>query len=774
VRLGIRSIRAKIQLAIALTSAGVVLLLAALLVLTQYSSAKRDLVRNLRTLSQVVADSVAAPLAFDAPDEAKEALQSVRALPGLASVAIERPDGTLFLHQTYAGHRPVVFPRFSPHSADFIWRDDTVLVPAPIVLDGQVRGTLWMASDLAVFRAHIREIISWGIYLYVLAAVLSGLVAWLLQRVITRPILELAHTTARITREGPSSVRARKRADDEIGALVDSLNQMLDHIADQAAKLHDRERCYRTLFSQAANAVFLEDGLHRVLEANQTAEALFKQNQGTLVGRSTTVLFRTPGDFPSPEIGERETVLNAHACQPDGKTVPVEITVTGIEDAGRHLFLTSAVDITDRLRAQHLLEHARDELKRQVEAATAELREANESLHREMDDRRRLERQMMMSEKTKGLGLMAAGIAHDFNNLLQSILGNTDLLQHEEKALSEDGMISVGEIRNAARSAADLASQMLAYAGKSALRIQPLDLNAQLRNMTPLLEAAVPKNARGKLELAEGLPMIDADEGQVRQMVLNLVTNAAEALPASGGTYTIRTGERHCDQEFLRHTILHEDLPSGRYLSISVSDDGCGLEPGAVDRIFDPFFSTKFAGRGLGLASVLGIIRAHRAAITVDSALGEGSTFTVYFPVSRSGGGVIEEHMPIADDWHGSGLAVVADDEEGVRHVARRMFRRIGFDVEVVESGEEALDICRARGGEVALYVLDMSMPGMGGVEAAREILALQPNAKIVLSSAYTRNQIEAEKGNLPIAGFLHKPYERGTLCEHLASILGD
>jgi signal transduction histidine kinase len=467
-------------------------------------------------------------------------------------------------------------------------------------------------------------------------------------------------------------------------------------------------------------------------------------------------------------------VSNAEGHLADGTRVPLEVTVTGIENAGRHLFLTSAVDITDRLRAQRSLEHSRDELRKQVAAATAELREANQNLQHEIDERRRLERQMMMSEKIKGLGLMAGGIAHDFNNLLQTILGNTDLVLIEEEGLSEEGKHSIGEIRTAARTAAGLASQMLAYAGKSALRIAPLHVNALVRSMTPLIEAAVPKSARCRYELADHLPMVDADEGQVRQLIMNLATNAAEALPPQGGAFTIRTGQRQCDQEFLRRTLLHEDLPSGRYLFVSVQDTGCGIEAGTVERIFDPFFSTKFAGRGLGLASVLGIVRAHRAAITVESTPGEGSTFTVYFPVTRSESAVLdEEPVAVTDDWQGQGHVLVADDEEGVRHVAKRMFQLLGFEVEVVENGEQAVEACRTRHDEIGFYVLDMSMPGIGGAEAARQILALAPDAHIILSSAYPREQVEAEKGALTVDGFLRKPYERNALRSQLATILG-
>jgi len=200
-----------------------------------------------------------------------------------------------------------------------------------------------------------------------------------------------------------------------------------------------------------------------------------------------------------------------------------------------------------------------------------------------------------------------------------------------------------------------------------------------------------------------------------------------------------------------------------------VQDTGCGIDPALLERIFDPFFSTKFAGRGLGLAGVLGIVRAHRAAIRVESTVGEGSTFTVFFPISAAGPAIADEPLAVGESWRGDGLVVVADDEEGVRHVVKRLLRLLGFQVEVVEDGEEAVAICRQRQQDVRLYILDVSMPGIGGVEAARQILAIDPAARVVLSSAYGRERVANSLAGLPTLGFLRKPYERESLRTQLA-----
>jgi CheY-like chemotaxis protein len=191
-----------------------------------------------------------------------------------------------------------------------------------------------------------------------------------------------------------------------------------------------------------------------------------------------------------------------------------------------------------------------------------------------------------------------------------------------------------------------------------------------------------------------------------------------------------------------------------------------------IERIFDPFFSTKFAGRGLGLAGVLGIVRAHRAAIMVDRMPGEGSTFTVYFLTTAAAPALAEEPPASTRDWRGEGLVLVADDEEGVRHVAKRMFRLLGFQVEIVADGTQAVEFCRQRHRDVRLYILDVTMGCLGGVEAARQILAIDPNARIVLSSAYGIERVQGVLGGLRILGFLRKPYERDSLRDQLASLL--
>ena len=635
-----RTMKAKIQLAISLTCAIIVLVTVTTLLLVQYSDARRELVQQLHTLARTAADGLAAPVAFDAPDEARETLRTLRSIPDLRCVAIARPDGTVFLHQSFGQHDPTMFPARAPANGR-LWQRDQVLVAADIGLDERSHGTLWIACGLESFRTSVRRIIVMGAYLYVLATVVAFLAAWLLQRAITRPILELAATADRITREGPSSIRAEKRTDDETGLLVDSFNHMLDHIADQSRRLEDRERCYRTLFAQAAGAVFLESRDRRVLEANHAAGVLLGCSAEALVGRPTAALVAVPGaDLPSPAVGERIHVSPAELSPPAGAPIQIDLTVAGIEDAGQPLYLTTAVDISDRLRAQAFLERSRDELKRQVAAATAELRQANADLQHEMDERRRLERQVTMSEKVKSLGLMAGGIAHDFNNLLQAILGNLDLaLCDLGDGTDSDTRNCILEAKRAARTAATLATQMLAYAGKGALRVAPVDVNSLIRDAIPVLEAGIGRDVRAVYELADGLPTVPADEDQIRQVLIHLVGNAAEAMAPGGGTFVVRTGLRECDAEFLRRAVLPEDLPPGPYVALSVQDHGSGIAPDILARIFDPFFTTKFIGRGLGLAAVLGIVRAHRAAITLATEPGRGSTFAVYLPVAEISAG---------------------------------------------------------------------------------------------------------------------------------------
>jgi PAS domain S-box-containing protein len=380
----------------------------------------------------------------------------------------------------------------------------------------------------------------------------------------------------------------------------------------------------------------------------------------------------------------------------------------------------------------------------------------------------RLEAQLRQAQKLESLGVLAGGIAHDFNNLLMTILGSTHLAA---KAVAPDSGAQehLKRIRGAARRAADLTGLLLAFAGHVPPTLEPVNLSELIRRMTELLTLSVSKKATLQWDLAEPLVRVEGDPSQLSQVVLNLVTNASEALGGGSGTIVVRTGEKDCTRGDLLRSCLGDNLPEGRYVFLDVSDTGAGMDEATQSRIFDPFFSTKFAGRGLGLATVLGILRGHKGAIRVESNLGCGSTFRVLLPQGK-----VERAAPhtTRECWGSSRRVLLVDDDPDVREVAERMLRDLGFDVTTAADGREALEEFRASSDTISAVVLDMTMPGLGGEEVLAAIHHARPDIPVVLMSGFSRRYAAARIGSEAPSAFLQKPFEPQDLAAALRSAL--
>ncbi|MBE7560041.1 response regulator [bacterium] len=255
---------------------------------------------------------------------------------------------------------------------------------------------------------------------------------------------------------------------------------------------------------------------------------------------------------------------------------------------------------------------------------------------------------------------------------------------------------------------------------------------------------------------------------------MNLIINASEAIGEASGVIVISTGAVECDRAYLAGSYIDEDLPPGLYVYLEVADTGCGMTPETLARVFDPFFSTKFTGRGLGLAAVLGIVRGHRGAIKVYSEPGRGTTFKVLFPASSRPVQNDAVRQPAAARWRGVGLILVVDDEETVRTLARRMLERLGFTVLVASDGQEGVEIFRQHADEVRAVLLDMTMPHMDGEEAFRELRRIRPDVRVVLSSGYNEQDATNRFAGKGLAGFIQKPYCLEDLCDVIRRALGE
>jgi len=387
------------------------------------------------------------------------------------------------------------------------------------------------------------------------------------------------------------------------------------------------------------------------------------------------------------------------------------------------------------------------------------------------EERLRLERQVQHDQKLESLGLLAGGIAHDFNNLLVGVLGGTDLALGQIPRSSPVRPL-LEDVAKAARRAAELANQMLAYSGKGRFIVEPRDISELVHDMFKLIEASVPKKIRLAYELDETLPAAEVDVTQIRQIVLNLVINAAEAIGKETGTISLTSGSLHCTREYLTQVYLGDEAAEGVYVYLQVEDTGSGMEDGAVQKIFDPFFTTKSTGRGLGLAAVLGIVRGHQGGINVESRTGEGTKITVLFPACEKTALSRTKDSAEQDQWIGHGTILLVDDEEAVRTVTSSMLRKLGFDVLLAENGREGVDVFRQHATEIALVLLDLSMPKMNGDEAFREIRLIKNDARVILSSGFTEQDVKSQLAAAGVAGFIQKPYRLRELTQKLRHVI--
>jgi CheY-like chemotaxis protein len=328
-------------------------------------------------------------------------------------------------------------------------------------------------------------------------------------------------------------------------------------------------------------------------------------------------------------------------------------------------------------------------------------------------------------------------------------------------------------IEVAARRAADLCRQLLAYSGRGRFTIAPIDLQELVEEMGHLLSVSISKKVVLKYHFSRGLPAVDADATQFRQVVMNLIVNASEAIGERSGVISLTTGLAHCDDAYLGGCFVADGIAPGDYVYLEVADTGHGMDKATIDRIFDPFFSTKFTGRGLGLAAVLGIVRGHKGAIKVHSEPGYGTTFRLLFPASDHSARKLDAKAPLVPGFHGGGKVLLVDDEETIRTLGRRMLQRAGFEVLVAADGREAIEVFTKEKETVSLVILDLTMPHLDGEACFRELRQLQPDVKVILSSGYNEQDIVNRFSGKGLAGFVQKPYTTEELIAKIRVALG-
>ncbi|MEZ4363077.1 MAG: PAS domain-containing protein [Kofleriaceae bacterium] len=494
--------------------------------------------------------------------------------------------------------------------------------------------------------------------------------------------------------------------------------------------------------------IFVKDRQGRFVFGNQAVADVYGVSPDALAGK-------TDADFNSA-IDEVETFRRQDAAvlEQQREIFIPEQRFTGVDGRVRWLQIVKRPMVGPNGSPKYLLGVATDITSRKL----AE------------DERRVLDHKLRETQKLEGLGVLAGGIAHDFNNLLTGVVGNAGLALRQ---VAQGSPIAqrLQQIDAAARQASDLCNQMLTYAGKGHVAMVPEDLSALVRDTTQLLRLSLSKKASFEMRLDPALPMVKIDAAQIRQVVMNLVINASDALGGNPGRITVVTGCIEVDAAALRATDLAPDLAEGTYVFLEVSDTGSGMSPETLARIYDPFFTTKFKGRGLGLAAVQGIVLSHQGAIRARSEVGRGTTFRMFLPAHEPRSEQVAPSGPTAVRKPFSGKVLLVEDEEMVRNIVRDLLVDLGFDVTTAQDGSNALEQFAKGPEEYALVLCDLLMPDLDGEQTYHALSELRPNLRFVLMSGFAEHEALARLGP-NLGGFLQKPFRSSALTAVLEKAL--
>ena len=683
---------------------------------------------------------------------------------------------------------------FMPHGQCYLWQSDLIRLHAiadslialsyfaiPLIILGFVRKRkdipfrsiflMFGVFIVACGTTHLIEV--WTIWhpaywlsgwVKAFTAIVSIATAIALVRIVPVVLTLPSHDDLRrVNAELEERVRLRTAdlttANEQLRAEADQRRQAETDVRRLNASLEERVGELSTLFDlMPVGIAIADDPACRQLRHNRALAAMLRtplpsDGQPFVATRATT------GHFKILKDGEEcppDKLVMLRAVAANAPVLNSEKTI--VFDDGRKLdILASAVPLRDPAG--------------NVRGCIAIVMDATEQKHLEAE-RLAFERHLQETQKLEGLGVLAGGIAHDFNNLLTGILGNASIARMELAPHQTGIDTSLDHVEQAARRAGDLCKQLLAYAGKGRFVIKPVNITRLVEETASLLEVSISKKVQLQLHLAPGLPSFQADSTQIRQVLMNLVINGAEAIGDRSGTVTVQTGEIHATKEYLERLAFSDPLAPGHYVTLEVSDTGSGMPPETLARIFDPFFTTKFTGRGLGLAAVHGIVRGHKGGIKVYTEPGRGTTFKLLFPADKAVSSATASPFHTPHSWSGTGRILVVDDEPAIRTVAEQVLLRAGFSVTLACDGMEAVELFQKSPADFRAVLLDLTMPRMDGTETLRALHAIKPGLPIILTSGFNEQATIQNLVGRGLAGFLPKPFSADMLLEKIRAAL--
>lgn len=500
--------------------------------------------------------------------------------------------------------------------------------------------------------------------------------------------------------------------------------------------LVESELNYRTLFQQSADAICVNTWDGRVVDANQAFLDLFGFTQEEARDMDIRSIYLDPNDREEfrKEV-ERTGFLKDYEIKrrkKDGTVIDCLLSSTAQRDDHGNII-------------------------------------GYQCIFRDVTEHKRLESQLLQAQKMEAVGTLAGGIAHDFNNLLQVTMGFSELLLLERKETDPE-YEDLRKIFEAARTGADLVQRLLAFSRKAESKQRPINLNHQVEQARKILRRTIPRMIEIELRLSDSLSAINADPAQMEQLIMNLTLNARDAMH-EGGKLTISTENTTLDDDYCS---THLGAQPGANVLLTVSDTGSGMDKETLENIFDPFFTTKAVGRGtgLGLAVVHGIAQQHGAHIVCESEPGKGTTFKIYFPSLDQERSASETTVQPIKFPSGTETILLVDDEDFVRDFGERILGRYGYKLLVAKNGKEALEIYRKEKDNISLVILDLIMPEMGGKQCMRELLEINPAAKVLLASGYESGGGPLDARQLGAAGFVRKPFNVAKILQKVRQII--
>jgi PAS domain S-box-containing protein len=697
----------------------------------QYRKTYED---GLLSLAHILGRNCEASLAFRIPEEADHVLASLAVRPSVVLAVIRDRDGSIFaVYSTIPWSSETLSEKKLP---------GFMKIRQNIEREGTVLGSLLIVDDMRGIKKARMIAVSMMVIAVLIATSVAFVMISSLQRLISRPILALSSAAERISKEKDFSLRAGKYGNDEVGQLVDDFNTMIEQIETSNKELIESEKRFRTLVDQAVDAFFLFSPEGKIVDANQRACESLGYSRDELLSLSVEdIIAVSPADESAEKPWENlqpnmpVTKENMHRRK-DGSTFPVETRLGFLEIGERSLVMGLARDISER---------------REAEA-----------------EKKKLEFQLQQAQKMEAIGVLAGGIAHDFNNILTSIIGYSELAREK---LPQKSPVTryLDEVLQAGTRATDLVRSILTFSRHTAEKVAPIELQPVIKEVVKLLRASIPSYIEIRLNISPGCGAVLANPTQIHQIMMNLCTNAYHAMREKGGILGISLEEL---------TISDEDaspllIPSaGKYIRLTVSDTGHGMDKATVARIFDPYFSTRKPGEGtgMGLSIVHGIVKSYGGHISVYSEPGKGTTFHVYIP--RIDAAPVREPAVEQQPEGGTEHLLIVDDEQPILLLEKEMLSRLGYRITACPTPGEALETFRADPASFDLVITDMNMPKILGTDLAREIQAIRPDIAIILCTGFSE-RVDAETAkSLGIREYIQKPIVRTVLADAIRRVL--